>query len=81
MHYLTSPVFPEVKLRLGQGRVFRIVAHHAGPENIYAQSVKLNGKPYANFFITHEDIMRGGVLEFEMGPAPAPQQVVSQETK
>ncbi|WP_157887154.1 GH92 family glycosyl hydrolase [Hymenobacter sp. PAMC 26628] len=71
LYYLTSPVFPEVKLRLPQGQLFRIIAHHASPENIYAQSVKLNGKPYANFFITHEDIVRGGVLEFEMGPVAA----------
>ena len=41
-------------------------------ENIYVQSVKLNGRPYDKSYITHEQIMNGDTLEFEMGNRPGP---------
>ena len=40
-------------------------------KNIYIQSVKLNGTPHNNVWITHEDIVGGGTLEFVMGPKPS----------
>ena len=40
-------------------------------DNIYIQSVKVNGKPYGKSFITHELIMSGATIEFKMGPEPA----------
>ena len=36
----------------------------------YVKSIKLNGKPYSKMFITHEDILQGGVLEFKMATQP-----------
>lgn len=38
--------------------------------NIYIQSAKLNGKSYTYSYITYKDIMKGGILEFDMGPLP-----------
>jgi putative alpha-1,2-mannosidase len=35
------------------------------------QKIKLNGKPFAGLLLNHEDIMKGGVLEFFMGAKPA----------
>ncbi|RYY08214.1 MAG: hypothetical protein EOO36_24010, partial [Cytophagaceae bacterium] len=34
------------------------------------QSVKLNGKPYANTYLLHRDIVAGGTLQLTMGPQP-----------
>ena len=31
---------------------------------------RLNGKPYTKAYITYDDIMAGGTLEFTMGPEP-----------
>ena len=39
-------------------------------KNIYIQSVKLNGVDYKNAYITHKDIIKGGEIEFKMGPNP-----------
>ena len=36
-------------------------------ERFYIQSASLNGKPYNRSFLDHFDIMRGGLLSFEMG--------------
>ena len=34
--------------------------------------LKLNGRPYDKGYITHEQIMNGDTLEFEMGNRPGP---------
>ena len=67
-----TPLFPEVKMHLNNGKVFTILAPAASHENIYIQSVKLNGKPYDKSYITHEQIMNGDTFEFEMGNKPGP---------
>lgn len=36
----------------------------------YIQEVKLNGKVLDRSFITHQEIMRGGTLEFTMSAEP-----------
>ena len=47
-----------------------VLAPAVSKENIYIQSVKLDGKPYDKSYITHEQIMNGSVFEFEMGNKP-----------
>jgi len=65
-----TPLFPEMTYRLKNGKSFTIRANGISPRNIYIASAKLNGKPYKRSFITHEDVMRGGVLEFTMADTP-----------
>lgn len=65
-----TPFFKETKYNLENGKTFVIKAPNVSKQNIYIKSVKLNGKIYTKSFITHEDIMNGGILEFEMSPAP-----------
>lgn len=67
-----TPIFPEVKMRLANGKVFTVLAPAVSRENIYIQSVKLNGQPYDKSYITHEQIMNGDTLKFEMGNQPGP---------
>lgn len=38
--------------------------------NIYIKKIVLNGKPYKKNYITHQDIMAGGTLEFFMDSKP-----------
>ena len=65
-----SPVFEDVKIHLPGGRTFEVKAAGASKDNKYIQSAKLNGKPWGEPTISHEDIVAGGVLELEMGPLP-----------
>ena len=53
------------------GGTFTVEAKNFAPENRYVQGVRLNGQPYDKPYISHEAVMQGGVLEFEMGPEPA----------
>lgn len=65
-----SPLFNEAEIELPGGKSFKIVAKNNSPENLYIQSAELDGKPYEKSFITHKDIMKGGVLTLTMGSTP-----------
>jgi len=73
-YILGTPLFPEVTIRLDSkyyaGKTFRIVAHGVSADNFYVQSAALNGKPLDRSWITHKEIVSGGVLEFRMGSTP-----------
>ncbi len=65
-----SPLHEEATINLPNGRKFTVKTSDNTRENVYIQSVKLNGLPYERSFITHADIMKGGVIEFTMGSTP-----------
>jgi len=69
-YIIGSPSFPRMSIRLENGKTFTILAHNANKKNIYIQSAKLNGKEYDKNYFTHQDIVQGGTLEFQMGPNP-----------
>ncbi len=63
-----SPVFSDVKIDLGGGNVFEIVAEGASHDNKYVQSVTLNGEKLDQPWFDHSRITAGGVLSLKMGP-------------
>jgi predicted alpha-1,2-mannosidase len=65
-----SPLVQEAKLEVAPGKYFIMKAPLASVANKYIQSVKLNGEPLNRTFITHQEIMDGGTLEFTMGAEP-----------
>jgi glycosyl hydrolase family 92/Fn3 domain-containing protein len=65
-----TPLFPEVRFNLENGRQFVIKAEGVSGTNIYIQSATRNGKPYRKSYFTHGDLMAGGQLIFNMGPRP-----------
>ena len=67
-----SPIFPEVKMYLANGKTFVVRAENVSDENIYIQSVTVNGQPYNKSYITHEMIMQGDTIHFVMGNKPGP---------
>ena len=69
-YVLGTPYFDEVKLHLENGRTLEIDADDNSSANKYIQTMTLNGKPYGKNYITHDDLMAGGKIEFEMGAQP-----------
>lgn len=65
-----SPSFKTTSIKVGPNKTFTILAKNNNDKNIYIQSAKLNGKSYTKSYITYEDIMKGGTLEFIMGNKP-----------
>jgi putative alpha-1,2-mannosidase len=63
-------LFSEIRLSLGGGAVFSIVAQGVSAKNKYIQSAELNGQPLNGVWIRHADILAGGKLILKMGPRP-----------
>lgn len=69
-YILSAPTFSKVEFRLENGKTFVLSAPEVSSEKRYVKSVRLNGKDYSMNYISHKDIMSGGVMEFEMTDAP-----------
>ena len=69
-YVLGSPLFDKITINHENGKKFTIEAINNSSENIYIQSVELNGKKYDLAYITHQDIMQGGKLVIKMGCTP-----------
>jgi predicted alpha-1,2-mannosidase len=74
VYQLTSPVFDRITIHLDpkfySGKSFTIMTKNFGPDRFYIQSATLNGKPLDRSWITHEEIVKGGTLVYEMGTEP-----------
>ncbi len=73
VYVIGSPQFANVTLNLGEvygNKKFVVQAHHVSSVNKYIQTAALNGIPLLRPWITHDEIVSGGTLEFEMGPEP-----------
>ena len=67
VYNIGSPFFPEIKVDMGNGHFFEIVAQNASGENKYIQSATLNGQPLEKPWFKHDDIAKGGKLVLVMG--------------
>lgn len=76
VYELGSPLYPKITLHLSDehygGSTFVIEARGVSRENRYIQSAKLNGQTLNQWWIFQRDVVKGGTLEFEMGPEPNP---------
>jgi predicted alpha-1,2-mannosidase len=70
VYVIGSPTLTSAKINLENGKIFSMSVKNSAKENVYIQSVKMNGKPYAKTYITQNDIISGSTLEFVMGNQP-----------
>ena len=69
-YIIGSPCLKKVTIYLENGKTFSIQALELTKENVYIQSIQLNGESYKKTFITHDDLSNGGMLVLHMGPMP-----------
>lgn len=73
-YQLGSPLFEKAVVKLDSkyysGKTFTVIANNNSLENMYVQSVSLNGEKLDRTYITHEEIVNGGELVFEMSSTP-----------
>ncbi|NQU55003.1 MAG: glycoside hydrolase family 92 protein [Bacteroidetes bacterium] len=73
-YQIGSPIFNEITISLDDtyysGKTFKIIAENNSKENMYVQSVKLNGKVLNRVYLRHDEIVSGGELILEMGSEP-----------
>jgi predicted alpha-1,2-mannosidase len=70
IYAIGSPLFPEVSIKLENGKSFVVKAPGASARNVYIQSATLNGKSYEKSYLEHSDVMAGGELVLAMGSQP-----------
>jgi predicted alpha-1,2-mannosidase len=70
-YVLGTPLFDRATLVLENGRRFVIRTQRRAPGDFHVQSVRLNGRPHARAVLTQDQILAGGELVFELGPAPS----------
>jgi predicted alpha-1,2-mannosidase len=73
-YILGSPLFSKATIHLPKewypGKTFTVTARNQAIDHCYIRSASLNGKPLSRAWITHDEIVQGGTLEFEMGSSP-----------
>ncbi len=70
IYALGSPLFDRATIHLENGKSFTVEANRKVPADIYVQSATLNGKNLDRVWITHDEIVAGGLLRFRLGPRP-----------
>lgn len=69
-YVIGSPLFEKATLHLENGKDLVVNAPDNSKENIYVNSVKLNGKDHSKVYFTHEELSQGAVIDFEMSATP-----------
>lgn len=67
---LGAPQLPSISLKLSNNKTFNVIANNLSEANKYVDSITLNGEPLSRSYITHDDLMKGGTLTFEMSSTP-----------
>jgi predicted alpha-1,2-mannosidase len=67
---ITSASVKSATIHFSQGNQFKIVVKNQASNNVYIQTINLNGIPLLKPFITHEQLVSGGILEVKMGSKP-----------
>jgi predicted alpha-1,2-mannosidase len=70
VYAIGSPILKSASIALSNGKVFNVRVVNPGKGNKYIQSVILNGKKYEKAYITQDEIMAGGIIQFTMGQKP-----------
>ena len=71
IYVLGTPLFPEVKYRLENGKIFTIRARDVSSANKYINSARLNGEKQDSVILSHDVLMNGGTLDLEMTGKPS----------
>ncbi|MFC7490408.1 MULTISPECIES: GH92 family glycosyl hydrolase [unclassified Knoellia] len=66
-----SPQFTKATLHLESGKSLVISAPRNSASNVYVQGVRVNGVAQSRTWLSHDQIVAGGNIEFDMGATPS----------
>ena len=70
MYVFGSPLFDKAILKLPNGKKLEIISNNNSPKAYYIKNIRLNNENYNKNYISHEDLLKGGVLTFNMDTVP-----------
>lgn len=76
-YVIGTPYFDKMTLHLENGKTMTITAQNCNQDNKYIQSLSINGTPSTKNFFTHDQLMRGGNIQYVMGSTPNKQRGIS----
>jgi len=66
VYHIGTPLWKEATIQVGNKKTFTIKAPDVSESNKYIEEARLNGEILDRPWITHQEIMEGGTLEFDM---------------
>ena len=69
-YVLGAPLFKKATLHFENGNSLVIDAANNNSENMYIESLRLDGNAYTKNYLKHGDLLKGGVLKFDTGSKP-----------
>lgn len=70
-YIIGSPYFEKVSIDAGGERPFTLNAKNVSATSKYIQSATLNGNPLNRVYVTHNEILQGAEVVFDMGDNPS----------
>lgn len=69
-YVIGAPLFKKATLHFENGNNLVIDAQNNSKENLYIESLRVNGQESTRNYLKHADLLRGGTIEFKMGSHP-----------
>jgi len=69
-YVITTPAFDEVKIYLKDSKIFLISSLNRENDNKYIRVITKDGGRFNNWFLTHEDIVKGRRFTFQLDSRP-----------
>ncbi|MCL5129272.1 glycoside hydrolase domain-containing protein [Algibacter sp. L4_22] len=70
VYYLTAPIFKSVSINFPNNKVLNINVKNYDKDHFYVKSVIFNGKNIDRNWLTHKELLDGGLLEIETSSKP-----------
>ena len=69
-YVIGAPLFKKATLYFENGNNLVIDAQNNSKENLYIESLRVNGQESTRNYLKHADLLQGGTIEFKMGSHP-----------
>lgn len=69
-YMIGTPYFRTAKVHLENGKTLTIHADTDNPANRYIQRIMMNGQPYPHYYLEHERLKAGAMIDFTMSDRP-----------
>lgn len=78
-YVLGTPYFDHIKLHLENGKTVDISTSGLSDANRYISTMTVNGQPYTKNYLSHEELLNGATIHYNMSSTPNYQRGVNKE--